>query len=92
MTGKTDCWVIVQDAKEGNGVLFYADRTIQSKYWWTRSSDGALVWYDYQRAEDFCDKLKYNNPRVMHLFGALKINKDAAELRGLVTKTETKEG
>jgi hypothetical protein len=67
-------WVIITDARKGGGVLMYANRDRQRKFWWTKSSTYAMVWNDYDRAEEFCNNLRYNKPRVVPLIAALRLN------------------
>jgi hypothetical protein len=59
-------YVILQDSIKNKGMnLVLVDRTKTKEKWWTSVLENALVFTSKLEASKQCDKLKFNNPRVV---------------------------
>ena len=59
-------YVILQDSVKNKGMnLVLVDRAKNQDKWWTSVLENALVFTSKLEASKQCDKLKFNNPRVV---------------------------
>ena len=66
---------IVQDSPKNPGkCVFMADRNLTPNKWWTFDVFWAVSFYTKSKADNICDKLKFNNPRVVPYIEAQRIH------------------
>lgn len=59
-------YVILQDSRKNQGkFLVMVDKNKSKDKWWTSIMENALVFTSKKTADDTCQKLKFNNPRVV---------------------------
>jgi len=69
-------WVVATDGRRGNKTLFLIDRSQCKNKWWSEEVCLAMKFNKLSAAEIQASKIRYNNPRVIHLNEAKEIADD----------------
>ena len=74
-------WLVVTDCSRGEKTLFLVNRNIIKNKWWALDINEARVFRVKKAADNYANKLKFRNPRVVTLNQGRKIARDMAQYK-----------